>query len=60
MTGTTNQHFEQEPNWRESERETLANAFAKITAGCPCDDCPLRDQCDTKCRTFKSWVRTGK
>ena len=32
----------------------------RITAGCPCDACPLATACQVECARFKGWVQTGR
>jgi len=34
--------------------------LTKITAGSPCDACPLAAMCRNECGTFRVWVKTGK
>ena len=29
----------------------------RVTAGCPCDDCDIRQDCETECKKFSMWAK---
>ena len=42
--------------------ESLSDYVARITAGCPCDDCDLWAECartGLECRRFKDYLRAS-
>lgn len=54
--------IEVEPGWRDEQRETLPEALARVTPGCPCEVCAGWDRCAStgyECRAFRVWVKTG-
>mgnify|MGYP000216673986 CR=1 FL=1 len=37
-------------------RKADAESVYKMTQGCPCDDCHLRNECFRECPTFTAWT----
>jgi hypothetical protein len=44
---------------RLKAEQAAAERFAKVTADCPCDACPLASGCRVECGRFRVWVQTG-
>ncbi len=55
---------QQTTNKQPPERgESLSDYVARITAGCPCDDCDLQAECartGLECRRFKDYLSRTK